>query len=183
MNFNNAFYKAKHLIIEKYNISVREDILSYPKTGEFDGTSISIHPYQNAENKLFLLVHLFGHNVQWIVNDEWRNLGLSQPDFSNFEKVRAKYIDALPKIHQYEYEACQYGLQLLHEAGITEFDQWISDMANADWAYLQDCYLKGYSKERHDNFLSLYFKENSKLINPIPIPYFTPVWWDSKYAF
>lgn len=178
-----AFDKAKQLLETKYSIQVHVNTLEYPKTGEFDGTSISIAPHLDSYSKLFLLVHLFGHNVQWIVNEEWRNLGLSQPDFADFELVRAKYVDVLPTIYEYEHEACQYGLQLLHEAGVTEYDKYISDMTNADWAYLRDCYLRGYDKSRHDRFMELYYMEGSQLIQPKPIPEFVPESWDAKYAF
>ena len=40
--------------------------LELPKTGIFDGLRIVIDPDVGFEMQCFLLLHLFGHSVQWV---------------------------------------------------------------------------------------------------------------------
>src|SRR5713226_9325054 len=43
----------------------------------------------------------------------------------------------------YEYGAARFGMQLLHEAGIRDFDQWYADFVVTDWQYLERYYREG----------------------------------------
>ena len=76
----------------------------------------------------------------------------------------------------YEEEACGYSLQLLHDAGVHDLDQWISDFAACDQAYLMHFYKTGEKKP----FRELW-RDNAKLVAPLPIPSFQPTRWISRY--
>ena len=43
-------------------------------------------------------------------------------------------------LHDYEFEAAGFGLQLLHERGVTDQDQWYSDFVHTDWRYVERYY-------------------------------------------
>jgi len=70
----------------------------------------------------------------------------------------------------YEPEAACYALALFHQIGITGADQWLSDYSACDMAYLSHYYCTG---EKRD-FVS-FWRHNTPLIQPRPIPPFTPV--------
>ena len=82
----------------------------------------------------------------------------------------------LVELTAYEQQACQYSLQLLHEAGIRDLDQWIADFAACDCAYLMHLYRTGEKRE----FRS-FWKDDAPLVAPIPIPEFHPTRWISRY--
>jgi hypothetical protein len=68
-----------------------------------------------------------------------------------------------------EQEASQYGLSLLHEIGVTDLDQWLSDFAVCDYAYLENFYRTG---ERQDP--KGFWIDNGPLLVPLEIPRFSP---------
>ncbi len=185
VNFESHYEKMRVEITNRFGISTHEMVLEAPKTGEFDGMSLIIDERLDSETKLFLLLHLFGHNVQWLISDKLRELGLRQPGFQDFDAFESyrKTLTNLEEIHEYEQDACAMGLQICQEAGITDLDQWCSDWANADWDYLRDCYTKGFCQKRQDDFKQLYYKMNTKLIAPMPVPSFKLKRWDARYAF
>ena len=43
-------------------------------------------------------------------------------------------------LHDYEFEAAGFGMQLLHERGVTDLDQWYSDFVETDWRYVERYY-------------------------------------------
>ena len=43
-------------------------------------------------------------------------------------------------LHDYEFEAAGFGMQLLRDAGITHLDQWYSDFVETDWRYVEGYY-------------------------------------------
>jgi hypothetical protein len=43
-------------------------------------------------------------------------------------------------LQAYEYEAARFGMQLLHESGVTALDQWYSDFVETDWTYVERYY-------------------------------------------
>ena len=43
-------------------------------------------------------------------------------------------------LHDYEFEAAGFGLQLLHERGVMGQDQWYSDFVHTDWRYVERYY-------------------------------------------
>src|SRR5215218_203212 len=92
--------------------------LEPPKTGIFDGLRIVIDPDVAFEMQCFLLLHLFGHSVQWVA-----------PSLQHTED-RDHFMQVL---HAYELEAAGFAMQLMHEVGVTTLDQWFSDFVETDW--------------------------------------------------
>jgi hypothetical protein len=73
---------------------------------------------------------------------------------------------------EYEAEACRFSLQLLHDAGIHDLDQWISDFARCDIDYLIYFYKTGEKRP----FRS-FWQDGAPLLTPLPIPEFRPARW------
>lgn len=132
-----------------------------PLIGDLNGSEIHIDFAVTPEQRLFLLAHLFGHTVQWNIRPEAFELG--QPRQPPVNK------DALPELMDYEKEAARYALGLFHEMGITNADQWLSDYAACDNAYLRHFYETG---EKRD-FLS-FWRDGTPPIQPQPVPPFVP---------
>ena len=104
--------------IVKYGFAIEYRDLEPPRTGIFDGLRIVIDPDVGFEMQCFLLLHLFGHSVQWVAPSIEHKLDALQhtPDKPQFMKV----------LQAYEMEAARFALQLLHERGITDQDRWFS---------------------------------------------------------
>src|SRR3954467_4789015 len=51
--------------IVKYGFIIEYRDLEAPRTGIFDGLRISVDPDVDFEMQCFILLHLFGHSVQW----------------------------------------------------------------------------------------------------------------------
>ena len=118
-----------------YGFSVRYAQLDPPKTGTFNGLEIILRPDNPLEMQTFILLHLFGHCVQWVAPSlaESTRLIETAPNLEAF----------LVQLKRYEGEAAEFGLQLLHERGVEEVDQWFSDFATADWKYVEGYYRTG----------------------------------------
>ena len=78
----------------------------------------------------------------------------------------------------YEENASRLGMQLLHEAGVTNRDQWISDWRASDWKYLSTYYATGSLPAWRDCRIS-----GQPLLTPMAIPPFTPQRFATRYAF
>ena len=123
-----------------------------------------------VEDAVFILVHLFGHTVQWNVSarrasrrvHEARQL--DRRTASRGRGVRAARLAAT-------------SLQLLHDAGFHELDQWVSDFAACDVAYLMHFYRTG-EKLPFRSF----WKDNAELLTALPIPEFQPTQWIGRNA-
>src|SRR4051794_21411086 len=118
--------------IVKHGFAVEYQDLEPPRTGIFDGLKISIDPDVTFEMQCFLLLHLFGHSVQWVAatpSDKLADLQHAE-DREVFMRV----------LHDYEFEAAGYGLTLLHATGATGFDQWYADFVHTDWRYVEEYY-------------------------------------------
>lgn len=118
--------------IVKYGFAIEYRDLEPPRTGTFDGQQILIDPDVGFEMQSFILLHLFGHSVQWVAPSLEHKLHTLQntPEKEQFLKV----------LRDYEFEAAQFGLQLLHDEGITHLDQWYSDFVATDWRYVERFY-------------------------------------------
>jgi len=132
--------------------------------GDLDGKRIFIGDHLHAEEKLFSLVHLAGHSVQWNINELLRNLGSElylHPD----DKL-------LKKLQTYEWQANCYGLAILHNAGIFNLDKWLSKKYILDMLYLTHFYKTGKKLKRITKLAKAYpFKRK---LTVIPIPSFIP---------
>lgn len=146
------------------------DVLD-PNTGDFDGARIAIDFDQDLEMAFFVLVHLFGHTVQWNISEEFRRIGR--------ETSVGKSDEELAAIYGYERDATRYSLSLMHETGVTDLDQWVSDWWRADWLYLSHFYKTG---EKLD-VKALVKPGASERLTPLPIPPFTPQHWVSRWSF
>src|SRR5262245_57895641 len=60
----NLWFKATSAIV-KYGFVIEYRDLEPPRTGIFDGLRISIDPDVDFEMQCFILLHLFGHSIQW----------------------------------------------------------------------------------------------------------------------
>ena len=100
-----------------------------------DGLTIVVDPDVGLEMRCFILLHLFGHSVQWVAPSLEGSLDELQhtTDQPRFMQV----------LREYEFEAARFGLQLLHEAGVTDLDAWYSDFVETDWRYVERYYATG----------------------------------------
>jgi hypothetical protein len=173
-SFIDAYNKVDRLIEERYGIrSTIGDVLD-PNTGDFDGESIKVDHTLNAEQALFVLLHLFGHTVQWCTSEEFRDLGQ--------QTVNRATPEQLAKIEVYERDATRYAIQLMHEAGVHDLDQWASDWWLADWECLKAFYTTGAALDQNE--VANHVRANSTPpLEPLAIPPFEPRRYVSRWAF
>jgi hypothetical protein len=118
--------------VVKYGFIVELADLEPPRTGIFDGLKIVIDPDVPFEMQCFVLLHLFGHSVQWTAPSLAAELdGLQHTtDKSAFMKA----------LEAYEYQAARFGKQLLDETEVGGLDHWYSDFVVTDWKYVERFY-------------------------------------------
>ena len=158
-------------VVERYGVEVTISDVVDPNTGDFDGERILLDYDQDLEMALFVLVHLFGHTVQWNVSEKWRDLGLNV--------AKGKTAEEMAAIHEYEQGATRLGIALLHEAGVRDMDSWASDWWRADYEYLLHLYATG---EKLDT-RALLKRGAGETLEPLPIPRFTPQRFASRWSF
>ena len=69
-----VFNQLVPVVERRYGVEVTIADVVDPNTGDFDGQRILLDYEQDLEVAVFVLVHLFGHTVQWNVSEKWRNL-------------------------------------------------------------------------------------------------------------
>ena len=143
--------------IVKYGFAIEYRDLEEPKTGIFNGLRITIDPDVEFEMQCFILLHLFGHSVQWVAPSIYHQL-------DNLRNTGDKEV-FLKALHHYEFEAAQFGMQLLHEVGVTDLDKWYSDFVETDWVYVDRFYREGAIPKWEDCISAA-----DSIIEPIPIP-------------
>jgi hypothetical protein len=152
-----------------YGFGLQYKRLERPKLGIFDGLVISIDPAVDFEMQCFLLLHLFGHSVQWVAPSyRPETLGVKKDDLETY----------LAALERYERNAARFGLSLLHEAGITELDQWFFDFAETDWRYVETFYCKGIIPPWETCRV-----QGAAPVEPLPIPPFHPRPVEERFAF
>jgi hypothetical protein len=137
--------------------------------GQFDGKGIWVDLDKDPEEAVFILVHLFGHTVQWNLDENLRRLGLGDAGVTE---------EDLPRIYQYERQASQLGLALLEERGEFRLARWLSDCFGADWKFLEHFYRTG-KKVRFEPEEGV----AEPLLSPLPIPSFIPQRWPPRGSF
>jgi hypothetical protein len=172
-DFVAIYNRVERYIEERYGIPVSISDVLHPNTGDFDGASIKIDYDQDLEMALFVLIHLFGHTVQWNLSDTLRRLG------QHSANARQLSDEELQEIYHYERDATRYSLALLHAAGVFHLDRWVSDFWHADWLFLRHLYRTG---EKLD-VRTLLQPGAGELLTPLPIPPFTPQRWMSRWSF
>ena len=80
-------------------------------------------------------------------------------------KLTADRATFMKVLRDYEFEAAGFGLQLLHERGITGHDQWYSDFVHTDWRYVERYYETDSIPPWEDCVVT-----GSPLIRAVPIP-------------
>ncbi len=163
-----VFNRLERLIEDRWSIPVRLQDVPNPFTGDLDGEQIFVDYDLEIEDAVFILIHLFGHTVQWNVSAASREVAFLAPATWTPAQLAAAV--------DYEQEACRYSLQLLHDAGIHDLDQWIADFAACDIRYLMHFYKTGEKRP----FRS-FWQDGSPLVAPLAIPDFHPTQWLSRY--
>jgi hypothetical protein len=163
--FKQVFDTVEPLIERRYGIPVVISDVPNPFTGDLDGLEIRVDHDLDAEEATFILVHLFGHTVQWNVSERAREIGSAPPT-----------PELVPEIERYEREACRYSLQLFHEAGIRDLDPWLADFSACDLAYLKHFYATGEKRPWRS-----FWTTGNSLLEPLPIPRFEPRQWRSRW--
>jgi hypothetical protein len=136
-------------------------------TGDLDGSEIQIDYDQDIEAALFVLIHLFGHTVQWNLSARAREIGSAV--------AQSPTPELLQELYEYELEACRYSLALLHANGVYDLDQWVADYAHCDFAYLHHFYVHGEKRP----FRSFWVSGTPKL-EELAVPEFRPTRWISR---
>lgn len=121
--------------IVKYGFALQIRDLEPPRTGIFDGLQITLDPDLTFEMHCFVLLHLFGHSVQWVAPSLADRL---QPLQTETDPQRF-----LAVLQAYEYQAAQFGRQLLAECGLDALGPWFSDFVETDWRYVERFYREG----------------------------------------
>jgi hypothetical protein len=133
--------------------------------GDLDGMNIFIGSHLSAEEKLFNLLHLAGHSIQWNIDPFLRNLGSElylNPD------------DALLKrLQTYEWQANCYAVSILHKANIFKLDKWLSRKYIIDMLYLTHFYKTGQKLKSITQVARAYVF--NKDLEATAIPSFVPV--------
>ncbi len=164
-----VFDRVERAVEDRWRIPVTITDVPNPFTGDLDGHHIHVDHDLEVEDALFILIHLFGHTVQWNVSESAREIGMRRPEETWTEAQ-------LHELALYEAEACRYSLQLLHECGVHDLDQWVSDFAACDVAYLMHFYRTGEKKPFRD-----FWRDGAALQTPLPIPDFHPTRWISRF--
>jgi hypothetical protein len=164
-----VFNRVERMIEDRWGVPVHIQDVPNPFTGDLDGEQIMVDYDLEVEDALFILIHLFGHTVQWNVSAHARGIGLTRPGSAWTDEM-------LAEVAAYEHEACRYSLQLLHDAGVTDLDQWVSDFAACDCAYLLHFYRTG-DKLPFRSF----WKDGTPVLTALAIPDFQPTRWISRY--
>jgi len=163
-----AFNRLQAFVEERYGIPIRITDVPNPFTGDLDGAEIQIDFEEDVESALFILVHLFGHTVQWNTSAAAREIG--------YRLYQNPTEDQMRRLEEYEREACRYSVQLFHDAGLGgDFDAWLSDYSACDFAYLEHFYRTGEKRP----FRS-FWKSGAPLLAPKPIPDFRPHRWVAR---
>ena len=165
----NLWFKATSAIV-KYGFAIEYRDLDPPRTGIFDGVRISIDPDVDFEMQCFILLHLFGHSIQWTAPSLEGNLAALKDSTDKTAFMRA--------LHDYEYQAARFGMQLLREIGIHDLDQWYSDFVGTDWRYVERFYETGMIPPWHECLA-----HDQPLIEPLSIPPIDHREVEVRYAF
>jgi hypothetical protein len=163
-----VFDRVERMIEDRWGVPVHIQDVPNPFTGDLDGEQIMVDYDLDVHEAVFILVHLFGHTVQWNLSETNRTLAFAKP-----EKWTE---DLLVQVVAYEQEACRYSLQLLHEAGFHDLDQWLSDFAACDSSYLMHFYKTGEKRPFRE-----FWADDAAVLSPLPIPEFNPTRWITRY--
>lgn len=163
-----VFNRIEAHIEARYGVPVRINDVADPFTGDLDGAEIHIDHDLDPEEALFILIHLFGHTVQWNLSERGRVLGVQAPD----PKISA---ERLQELYHYERDAARLSLALMHELDIRDLDGWLADYFHCDWGYLEHFYRSG-EKAPFKSF----WRVGTAALEPLPVPAFQPTRWRTR---
>ena len=169
VDFRTVFLALVEQIERGYGLKVNVGPVIGSYTGQFDGREIWVDLEKDPEEAVFILVHLFGHTIQWNVDEKLRVLGLANSGVSEAD---------LPRIYQYERQASQLGLALLEETGEFGLARWLTDRFGADWKFLAHFYRTG-EKIRFEAEAGA----DEPLLSAVAIPLFVPQRWPPRGSF
>jgi hypothetical protein len=118
--------------VVKYGFSVELADLEPPRTGIFDGLRIVIDPDVPFEMQCFVLLHLFGHSVQWTAPS-------LAADLIDLQQTGDKPV-FMKALERYEYQAARFGRQLIEETRLMGLERWYSNFVATDWKYVERFY-------------------------------------------
>ena len=173
VDFRAVFYALAEHIQRAYSLKVNVGPVVGSYTGQFDGKELWVDLDKEPEEAVFILAHLFGHTVQWNLDEQMRLLGLANTVEVTEQDLR--------RIYEYEREASQLGLALLEETNEFRLARWLTNRFGADWKFLAHYYRTG-GKEKI-RFDSETAGADEPLLTSIPIPRFTPQRWPMRGAF
>jgi hypothetical protein len=163
--FTKALHKIEEIVKEMGFYIIYTHNLDPFFKGDLDGKHIFIGSHLPTEEKLFNLLHLAGHSIQWNTNELLRTLGshlYANPD----NKL-------LKKLQTYEWQANCYALGILHKAGVATLDKWLAKKYILDMLHLTHFYKTGKKLKRITAIAKAYrFKKELK---ETPAPSFKPV--------
>ena len=166
--FREVFNTLEPYIERRYGVPVIIKDVPDPFTGDLDGSEIHVDYANDMEGAVFIIAHLFGHTVQWNLSDYARRIGYEVQQNPSEQK--------LAELEAYEREACRYSLQLFHDAGVHDLDQWVADFAACDFAYLRHFYKTGEKRA----FRSFWI-DGQPMIEALTIPKFYPTRWLARW--
>ncbi len=169
VDFRRVFRALVEQIERRYSLKVNVGPVTGSYTGQFDGKEIWVDLDKDPEEAVFILVHLFGHTVQWNCDEGLRQLGLANIGVTEAD---------LPRIYRYERQASQLGLALLEATNEFRLARWLTDRFGADWKFLAHFYRTGEKVRFEDEDGA-----DEPLLISIPIPHFTPQRWPVRGAF
>jgi len=158
-HFAQAFASIRRHLETTYGIRVAWAPIPAGFYGDLNGAEIRIAENLGAEDELFMLLHLFGHTVQWNLQ------GILDLD----PAAGPLSEEAIATVLRYEREACAYSVRVLLDTGFAELAPWLSDMSAADLRHLLHFYSTGESLgDRH------FWRAGEPPMAPRDIPPFTP---------
>lgn len=163
-----VFDTIEPYIERRYGVPVRISDVTSPFTGDLDGAEIQVDHDQELESAVFIIAHLFGHTVQWNTSPEARAIGYRLYVHATEEELAA--------LVAYEIVACRYSIQLFHDAGVLDLDQWLSDFSACDLAYLLHFYRTGEKRP-----MASFWQDGTPRLEPLAIPEFTPHKWVARF--
>jgi hypothetical protein len=164
-----VFNTLEPYIENRYGIPVKIRDVPDPFSGDLDGAEIHVDYDEDIESAVFVIAHLFGHTVQWNTCEESREIGYTIKTDPSEEWLK--------RLVAYETDACRYSLQLFHDAGVHDLDQWVCDYSACDLRYLLHFYRSGGERLPFKSF----WQEGAERLDPLPIPEFHPTQWVSRF--
>lgn len=157
--FTAAFTSIRRYVCSTYGVRCVRSFMRAAYFGDLNGAEIRIANALGPEDSLFILLHLFGHTVQW------NTRGIME------FRVGAGLLgeEGLAEMIDYEREACRFSMTVLLGSGFEEFGQWLSDFSAADLRLLIHFYRTG---ERLG--VREFWRSGEPLILPLEIPDFHP---------